>query len=340
MADIQRIFTYIVSEVETPLITTVVKVTHAFLSFVNAPLKIALVLYIAFTGILIVCGKTNEAGSALLGRFLKMAIVVWILTGSGIYQQYVYDFFFQILPKSLANALSSIDKNTVSADTFDTVWTTAWNAGLEIWNRLTWNEYGQALIVIIFWGVVIISTLVSFAIWLISRITLALYIAIGPLLVGLILFPATQQIFERWIGSLISCVILQITTIILLYIMLDVEKKVLGAILVSNDTMGMIKILFSGVIFFFTTAFVALQLPAIASSISGGLSFHTGAILQALKFTLGLPGRIVRVANSSGKVAISSGKVAISSGKAIGRGAMAVYRRIRPSPGGSLSDKR
>jgi type IV secretory pathway VirB6-like protein len=70
--------------------------------------------------------------------------------------------------------------------------------------------------------------IVAFAIWLISRVILALYIAIGPLLIGLALFPATRSIFERWIGSLISCVILQITTIVLLYIVLAVEQQVAG----------------------------------------------------------------------------------------------------------------
>jgi type IV secretory pathway VirB6-like protein len=55
-----------------------------------------------------------------------------------------------------------------------------------------------------------------------------LYIAIGPLLIGLALFPATRSIFERWIGSLISCVILQIATIVLLYIVLAVEQQVAG----------------------------------------------------------------------------------------------------------------
>ena len=46
--------------------------------------------------------------------------------------------------------------------------------------------------------------IVAFAIWLISRVILALYIAIGPLLIGLALFPATRSIFEHWITALFS----------------------------------------------------------------------------------------------------------------------------------------
>jgi type IV secretory pathway VirB6-like protein len=59
-------------------------------------------------------------------------------------------------------------------------------------------------IIVAFWIVATVSTVVAFAISLISRVILALYIAIGPLLIGLALFPATRSIFERWIGWLIS----------------------------------------------------------------------------------------------------------------------------------------
>lgn len=45
MNDIQwQVFAYIVSQVETPLVSAVSQVVNAFLSFVAAPLKIALVL--------------------------------------------------------------------------------------------------------------------------------------------------------------------------------------------------------------------------------------------------------------------------------------------------------
>jgi len=119
-------------------------------------------------------------------------------------------------------------------------------------------------IIVAFWIVAIVSTVVAFAIWLISRVILALYIAIGPLLIGLALFPATRSILERWIGSLVSCVILQITTIVLLYIVLAVEQQVTGqiALTAETDLIGRVEVLLAGVIFFGLAGFVAFQLPA------------------------------------------------------------------------------
>jgi type IV secretion system protein VirB6 len=124
MGDIQwQVFAYIVSQVEAPLVSAVADVFNAFLTFVASPLKVALVLYIALTGALIIRGETNEAGAPLLGRILKMSLVVWIITGAGAYQQYVYDFFFTTLPSGLSNALTSSGSiNVISANSFDQVW--------------------------------------------------------------------------------------------------------------------------------------------------------------------------------------------------------------------------
>lgn len=348
MNDIQwQVFAYIVSQVETPLVSAVSEVVNAFLSFVAAPLKIALVLYIALTGILILRGEAGETSSVLIGRFIKLGLVVWVLTGSGIYQQYVYDFFFTALPQALANALTSSGAtNAVDANTFDAVWIKAWRAGLEVWRTLNWTDIGEQFIVILLWAAAIISTVFAFAIWLISRVLLALYIALGPLLIGLVLFPATRAIFERWIGSLISCVILQITTVVLLYIVLSVEQQVVGqvALMGSVDSMAMIQVLLAGVIFFAVAAFVAFQLPGVANSLSGGLHFHTGALARAVQSGLGSTGqRYVDGGGNSYRVG-RSGLLGAShyAGTTVGRGAgvagRAIYQRLRPSTGGSLSD--
>lgn len=348
MNDIQwQVFAYIVSQVEAPLITSVSQVVNTFLTFVGPPLKVALVLYIALTGVLIIRGETNEAGAALLGRFLKMGLVVWVLTGSGVYQHYVYDFFFTTLPQGLANALTSGGGGVVDANTFDQVWIKAWRAGLEVWRTLGWRDLAEKLVVVLFWAAAIVSTVFAFAIWLISRVLLALYIALGPLLIGLVLFPATRAIFERWIGSLISCVILQITTVVLLYIVLTVEQQVVGqvAAMGSVDPMAMMQVLLAGVIFFGVAAFVAFQLPGVASSLAGGLHFHTGALGRAAANVIGSTGRnqvdsqgnSQRVGRSG--VAGAAHYVADMAGRGAAASGRAVYQRIRPSTGGSLSDR-
>lgn len=349
MGDVQwQIFAFIVSQVETPLIHAVADVLNAFLTFVAAPLRIALVLYIALTGLLVIRGDATEAGTLLFSRLLKMILVVWVITGAGIYQQYVYDLFFTTLPVSLANALTSSGAvSTVNANSFDQVWLKAWRAGLEVWRTLGWSDIAEKAVVVLFWAAAILSTGFCFAIWLISRVILALYIALGPLLVPLVLFAATRAIFERWIGSLISCVILQITTIVLLYIVLIVEGRAVGTIAAmgSVDPMVMLQVLLAGMIFFAVAAYVAFQLPAFAASLSGGLAFHTGALARAAQGAVGTTGHSrVDAQGDSHRVGRSGALGALHlAGSAGWRAAAGAGRPphapLRPPAGGSLSDR-
>ncbi len=202
------------------------------------------------------------------------------------YQYYIYEFFFTTLPLGLSNTLTSSGAaGAVSANSFDIAWLTAWNAGVRVWLTLSWHDIGQEFVILLFWAAAIISSALCFTIWLVSRVFLALYIAIGPLLVASILFPAVRSIFERWIGSLISCVILQITTVVLLYIILSVELDVVNTIsaMGSVDAISMIQVLLAGIIFFAVAGYVAYHLPALASSLAGGLHFQADAIARAGK---------------------------------------------------------
>jgi len=346
--DIQwNVFNYIVDQVETPLITTVGTVVAAFLTWVSAPLQIGLVLYIVLTGLLIIRGYHQEAAATLITRIISLAIVVWFITGAGVYQQYVYDFFFTTLPSSLSDAVTGGGGSaTINANSFDTVWIRAWRAGLEVWKTLDVTDVSEKLVVILFWLAGIVSTGLCFAIWLISRVLLALYIAVGPLLIVLALFPATKSIFERWIGSLISCIILQISTLVLLFIILDVEKKVVTEVVTkgTSDYVVMMQILLAGIIFFAVAAFTALQLPQFASSLSGGLHFHTGAIARAAQSALGSRGRSYTDAGGNTTRQGRSGALGAAqtagsfAARGVSAGGRAVARGIRPVPGGSLSN--
>ena len=348
MNEIQwQVFATIVSQVETPLMEAVAKVMTAFLSFVAAPLKVALVLYIALSGILVLRGEANAAGSTLLGRFLKMGLVVYVLTGAGTYQHLVHDFFFTTLPTGLAQALTASGSGTITANSFDTVWIKAFHAGLEVWRTLGWRDIVEKAVIVLFWAVSIVSTVVAFAIWLVSRLILALYIALGPLIVGLVLFPTTRSIFERWIGALVSCVILQVTTIVLLTIILAVEQKVVEqvALLGATDTLAMIQVLFAGVIFFLVAAFVAFQLPGVASSLAGGLHFHAGTVARAAQTALGAfrqrrQGNDERQGDDAGRNRwIAAGQAANGrAAQTIATTGRSLGRRLRPATGASLSD--
>lgn len=343
------IFSYIVSAVETPLLVTIGSVTDAFVAYVSTPLRVLAVLYLIVTAVLLVRGELREPGEILLGRFVKLALVIFALTGAGVYQQYVTNLFLVTLPNSLAAALQGAGAAALDARQFDQVWLDAWTAGLEVWKTLDLTDVSEKLMVALFWLAAILSTIVAFAIWQVSRLILALLVAIGPLLIPSALFGPTRSLFERWIGAMIGCIVLQVTVTTLLYIVLSVELSVVGQVVATggtDDPMSMIRIMLSGVIFFAIAAYVALQLPALASSIAGGLHFHAGALMRGMRDAIGSSGRTYTdAAGNTTRIGrtgmVGAGQFAASGayagGRAVAEWGRQVFQRMRPPPGGSLS---
>jgi type IV secretion system protein VirB6 len=108
--------------------------------------------------------------------------------------------------------------------------------------------------------------------------------------------------------------------------------------------MVMIQVL-AGVVFFAVAGFVALQLPAVASSLAGGLHFHTGALARATQTVLGSTGRNqVDAQGNTHRIgrrgaAGAAHYAAAMAGHGVAAGGRGIYQRIRPSTGGSLSDR-
>ena len=326
-----QVFQFIFTSLETPLIASVSALVSALESYAAAPMQLALVIYVALTGLMVLRGHAGEALGGLVGRIVKLCIVAWFATNGTAYTTWVQDLFLTTLPNELATAVSNANGGgAIGANSFDTIWIKAFAAGLAVWKMLNSWDVGEEIVVIIFWAASLLSCVVTFCIWLLSYIIMALFITIGPLLIGLVLFPATRSVFERWIGSIISCLILQVLVVILVTLTLHVESMVVAQVAnyTGTNPYEQMQALLAAVIFFVFAAIIAFQIPGMATALAGGLHMHTGAIARA---TLGA---------ATGGVASVGARIA-QAGKradtAVNAGVRNIYQRIRPPTGGSLS---
>lgn len=319
-------FQSIFDSVETPFLDSITNLVSILIRYAATPLQTALVIYIALTGIMVMQG--NEPAGGLIGRVIKFSIVAWFATNGSVYTTWVQNFFLTALPTDIINAVTRAGAGgtTVSANTFDDVWQKSYQAGLGVWKILHWTDIGEKVTILIFWAAAIISSVVAFAIWFLSHVILGMFIIIGPLVIGLVLFPATRSIFERWIGAMISCVVLQVAVVIMVSLTLQVEGQIVQKIVVSDSTnpYDQLLTLMGGVIFFVFAGLVAFQLPAFATALAGGLHFHTGAIARGLGSSVAGLGR-------------AAGRAGSAANSAIDRGIAGVRQRMRPPTGGSLS---
>jgi type IV secretion system protein VirB6 len=321
-----QIFQYIFDQIETPLLASVASIVMSLVAYASAPVQMALVIYIALTGVMVMRGSGGEGMSGLVGRVVKLSLVAWFATNGSVYAQWVQQFFLTTLPTDITNALSGVTGGgSIGANSFDVIWNKAFASGLQIWKLLGTFDIGESLVIVLFWAAALMACVLTFAIWFLSHVLLALFVAIGPLLIGLVLFPATRAIFERWIGAMISCVILQVFTVIMVTLTIGVEAQIVEQIRAYTGTnpFEQIQMLFCAVIFFVFAGVIAFQLPGAATALAGGMHFHTSSLVRA----------------------VTSLK---SQNRTEQRGAPAappppgrtVWQRIRPTTGGSLSSSR
>ncbi len=328
----RRSFGYIFDQIETPLLDSLTQLMTALVAYAATPVQTALVIYIALTGILILRGHASETIGSLISRVLKMAIVVWFATNGALYTTWVTTFFLTTLPNDISQAVSAsmAGGTSISANSFDTLLLKSFDAGLQVWKLLHWYDFGEKVFVIVFWAVAILACLVTFAIWFISHVSLAVFVSLAPLLLPLVLFRATAPIFERWIGAMVSAVIVQVVTVILLTLTLQVEAMLVAQLAgyTGTNPFEQIRILIAACAFFGFATLLAFQIPGFGTALAGGLHFHTGALARA---TLG------GVSGGASELARKAGAVSARADAAVMGGVRTVYQRIRPPTGGSLS---
>ncbi len=327
-----EVFGYIFNSIESPMLDSLNQLMTALVSYAAEPVQTSVVLYIALTGILMLRGHASEGIGSLFSRFIKMSIVVWFATNGALYTTWVGDFFLTTLPNDITQAVTSSmgGGTTIAANSFDTVLLKAFDAGLQVWKLLKWYNFGEQAFVIVFWAVAILACLVTFAIWFISHVSLAVFVALAPLMLPLVLFPVTKPIFERWIGAMISAVIVQVVTVILLTLTLQVEGQLVAQLAgyTGTNPIEQMRTLIAAIAFFGFATLLAFQIPGFGTALSGGLHFHTGALARA---ALGIAtGGASTLAQKAGAISAKADAAALS-------GARQVYRRIRPPVGGSLS---
>ncbi len=326
------VFSYIQNQIEFPLLDSLSQVVAALVSYASTPIQTSLVIYIALTGILMLRGHANETMSSLVSRFIKMTVVAWFATNGSVYTAWVSDFFLTALPNDITHAIATTlnSKEAISSNSFDVILKNSFDSALQVWKLLKWYQIGEKMFAIVFVVVAALSCLVTFAIWFISHVSLAIFIALGPLMIGLVLFPVTKPIFERWIGAMISCVIVQVATVILLTITLQVESTMLAtlAAYTGDNAFEQDRVLLAAMAFFGFATVLALQIPGYGTALAGGLHFHTGAVARA---AMGI------ATGGAASLKTSAGAIGTATNATAGAGARAVYRRIRPPVGGSLS---
>jgi hypothetical protein len=211
-------------------------VIGAELQFVVPTLKSLLIIFVVRQFTLTFTG--NMTVERFVGSCARAAIVVFLISHSGSFVQYVRDPIFDKIPQAISSTILSsagaqTSSNTTIAQQFDKVSSASDAVTAAIitkqtgWSVASLVNYASAS----FANFAVQFLLGGIAgVWLLGQSLLAIILCFGPLLLGFELFDRTRGWVDQWIGKLVGMTAFGIGTSILLAIEMTGEMTMLQTV--------------------------------------------------------------------------------------------------------------
>jgi len=263
----------------------------------SAALEPALVtlgtVYVMFWGYMQLTGKIEEPFLTGLRRIILLVVVLGGALQLWLYNAVIVDTFYNA-PAQLAAAVAGAAS---PISTLDVVWQAGGTVASQLWDRggVFNGDFGFYIAGVLVW--IVMGLVCCYAMFLIalSKIALAVLLALGPLFISFRLFEGTRRLFDAWLMQLANYGFITVLTVLLGALLLGLiqsyatQTAARGAALATVDALDM---LLAAVI----VLLVLRQIMPIAASLAGGGSLSTmgtwsrgvGGLVRSL------PSRIIR----------------------------------------------
>jgi type IV secretion system protein VirB6 len=266
-----NVFDSFLKEFEQPITAFVSTSVSNLASYIDGPLRTAVMLYVILYGFAVMRGAISEPIMEFAWRAMRIVVVVLLATNSSTFQQYVTGLFFDSLPKEIGNALAGSGLNTSSGAPFDQLLSKGIDVANKIYDQAGLTNVAPALIAAILLVFVAVGSFLQFAILLYAKVGLGVVIALGPIFIALGLFEATRPFTEAWLRQVANFVILLVLVVALVGLMLTTVSGFIDRFAANAGTAGELvvaAVAISAVLGL--SGYIALQLPIIAGGLAGG----------------------------------------------------------------------
>ena len=260
---------------------------------VAGPLRAALVLYVLLYGFAILRGAIAEPMMDFAIRSVKLALIAMLAT-SAAYGSWIAQPLFHGLPDALARAVGGGAVSDAGA-AFDQFFNRAAYLGEKIAKEATLTDWLPWLLSGAVWVCGALAAALGFGIVVLSKVALALLIALGPIFVACALFEASRRYFFGWLSQVVNYLVLFALILAIFQMVLSIVAQQWDAIDGEDPMAG-------GLMFIalcLLGAIVFLQTPAIAAGVAGGASLGLADFGAAVSTGLG-SGRPSRAATGAG----------------------------------------
>ncbi len=215
---LENVFLNFATELDASLIEGMNHAITEGISWARLQITTALSLYVIGYAFMTMHGKVDSWAFVLAGA---RAMAIGAILVAANYNYYVRDLFFNDLPNQLARAINGPRVTVNSAEQFDIAWSAVLHYSAYILSQASgWSQFDQRFLVWLAAMLCHASLWVCFGMWYISRVFMAIVIALGPFLIILALFRSTREYVQQWIGKLVGLTVLGLASAILLRMIL------------------------------------------------------------------------------------------------------------------------
>jgi type IV secretory pathway VirB6-like protein len=286
-----HLFTGLWQLLEVPLEAGVNGAVTALSAYVVGPFRAWVLVYLIGTMLIAAWSPSDDAAMGFFRHLFRAGFVYMIIAYAANFNFFFGNLFLHTLPDGIGNALSGTPNAAgFGPAIFDKILVQGFSAGVAAFKLVPWFSFkglALAIVVILYWGIVAVSVGWIYLIYLAAHAAVALLIAGGPLFVALRMFPATSQFFNGWISALMSAVVVQIFSVILLSVVIAAETHQLHALAAmaaagvdatEDNIMGVMFTLTGAGLVFAIGAWLSLKLSAIGSTIASGVYWNAEAV--------------------------------------------------------------
>lgn len=242
-------------------------------------------MYVMMWGFMSMTGRVQEP----IWEGVKRIIFIILILGVGLrmwsYNGVIVDTFFNA-PTQLAAVITGA---TNPVTVIDTIWDQGGSVASNLWNKggVLSGDVGFYLAgasVYFIMGTVAVYALFLMAL---SKLALAIILALGPLFIGLLFFETTRRFSESWIAQLANYALVAVLSTLVAALMLQVvssyatQTAARGAAIVTVDALNMV--LCASLVFL-----IMRQVMPIASGLASGIALSSfGFVSGAVRWGMG-----------------------------------------------------
>ena len=235
------------------------------------------VLYVMVWGYLHLRGKIDEPVMTAAVRLVTIVVVFGVGLRLWLYHSLIVDTFFDA-PASLAATLVGASD---PVKMIDAIWDRGGSVAGVLWNKggLLNGDAGFYIAAIAIYAVVGFVCVYTMFLIALSRIALAVLLALGPLFIVLALFDTTRRFFEAWLHELANYALVTVLTVMVAALLLDLveayaaQTAALGSSVLTVDAINLA--LAAGLV-----VLVLRQILPIAARLGGGVALSGFGIVE------------------------------------------------------------